>query len=102
MIAFIWYSRKDKTQGKTKKIRSSHFGAVVKNLTAETQVHFRGTGCIPTQRSGLRIQCCHSCGTGHRAAKIQSLAWELLYAVVAAIIEKKETNSICQGWGLQH
>ena len=48
-----------------------------------------GTGSIPAQHSGLKIRYGCSCSVGSAPAQIQSLAWELPYAMGAA---KKQKN----------
>jgi len=61
---------------------------------------------LASSKTGLRIQCCCSCGIGRRcvldpislwlwhrpaaAALIQSLAWELPYALGAALKRKRK------------
>ena len=90
------------TSKNTKIFRSSHCGSVVGNLTSIHEV----AGLIPGLALGLRIwHCCELwCRSHHNsdpvllwlwlrltaAAQIEPLAWEIPYALVAALKRKKK------------
>ena len=64
----------------------------VKNMTEVAQVIEEVQVRFPAQCSGLRIWCCHSCGAGHAAAQIQSLAWEHSFARGATIKKERKKS----------